>query len=69
MQARDFRGGSSGCAMHTRGRGISEVMVRRAGTGLSEIQWWPVCMAEREAAADGATIRRTYPLPGYCLPR
>jgi micrococcal nuclease len=25
--------------------------------------------AERQAAADGATIGRTYTLPGYCRPR
>ena len=25
--------------------------------------------AERQAAADGATIREVYPLPGYCRPR
>lgn len=25
--------------------------------------------AERQAAADGATISGVYPLPGYCRPR
>lgn len=25
--------------------------------------------AERQAADEGATIRASYPLPGYCTPR
>jgi endonuclease YncB( thermonuclease family) len=52
------------------GDDISEVTIHR---GLARD--WPrfsqgrYAKAERQAAADGATIGKTYPLPGYCRPR
>ena len=43
------------------GRGLARDCPRFSGGRYAE--------AERQAAAAGATIRRAYPLPGYCRPR
>jgi micrococcal nuclease len=52
------------------GRDISEVMVRRGlARDCPRFSGGRYASAERQAAADGATIRRAYPLPGYCRPR
>jgi endonuclease YncB( thermonuclease family) len=49
------------------GEDISEVMVRRGlARACPRFSQGRYGDAERRAAADGATIIGTYPLPGYC---
>jgi endonuclease YncB( thermonuclease family) len=52
------------------GQDISEVMVRRGlARDCERFSGGRYGVAERQAAAEGATIRARYPLPGYCMPR
>ena len=49
------------------GQDISEVMVRRGlARDCPRFSGGRYAAAERRAAAGGATIGRTYPLPAYC---
>ena len=52
------------------GQDISEVMVRGGlARDCPRFSGGRFAVAERQTAADGATIRRAYTLPGYCRPR
>jgi endonuclease YncB( thermonuclease family) len=52
------------------GADISDVMVHRGlARDCRRFSQGRYAEAERQAAADGATIGRIYALPGYCRPR
>jgi endonuclease YncB( thermonuclease family) len=52
------------------GADISEVMIQRGvARDCPRFSGGRYAQAERDAAANGATIRASYRLPGYCTPR
>lgn len=75
VQGRELRCELDGERTHDRcvgicyleGEDISEIMVRQGlARDCSRFSRGRYAEAERHAAADGATIGRAYPLPGYC---
>lgn len=78
VQGRELRCELDGERTHDRcvgicyleGQDIGEVMVRRGlPRDCPRFSGGRYTQVERQAAADGATIRRTYSLPGYCKRR
>jgi micrococcal nuclease len=52
------------------GADIAAIMVRRGvARDCERFSGGRYSAAERQAAAEGATIRASYPLPAYCTPR
>jgi endonuclease YncB( thermonuclease family) len=52
------------------GADIAAIMVRRGlARDCLRFSGGRYRMVEQQAAAEGATIRASYPLPGYCTPR